>query len=83
MTLPISRDLSRDSIRCCCIAPGLFLTPMVKGLGREVSDELAKDVVFPKRLGNPSEYARLVTEILQNSYLNGTVIRLDGGIRLP
>ena len=82
MTLPIARDLARDSIRCCCIAPGLFLTPMFEGLGEEVCNELAKDVVFPRRLGTPEEYALFASQIVENTYLNGSVMRLDGGIRL-
>ena len=82
MTLPIARDLARDSIRCCCIAPGLFLTPMFEGLGEDVCNELAKDVVFPKRLGTPEEYALFASQIVENTYLNGSVMRLDGGIRL-
>ncbi len=82
MTLPIARDLAREHIRCCCIAPGLFLTPMFKGLGEEVCESLAKDVVFPKRLGDPSEFAEYASQIIQNTYINGSVMRLDGGIRL-
>ena len=82
MTLPIARDLARDSIRCCCIAPGLFLTPMFEGLGPEICEALSKDVVFPKRLGNPQEFAKFSAEIVKNHYLNGSVMRLDGGIRL-
>ncbi len=82
MTLPIARDLAREHIRCCCIAPGLFLTPMFKGLGEEVCEFLAKDVVFPKRLGDPSEFAEYASQIIQNTYINGSVMRLDGGIRL-
>ena len=82
MTLPIARDLARESIRCCCIAPGLFMTPMFEGLGPKVCEELSKDVVFPKRLGNPEEFALFASHIVENTYLNGTVMRLDGGIRL-
>ena len=82
MTLPIARDLARDAIRCCCIAPGLFLTPMFEGLGPEVCKELSKDVVFPKRLGIPEEFALFASQIVENNYINGTVMRLDGGIRL-
>ena len=82
MTLPIARDLARDAIRCCCIAPGLFLTPMFEGLGPEVCEELSKDVVFPKRLGRPEEFALFASQIVENNYINGTVMRLDGGIRL-
>ena len=82
MTLPIARDLAREHIRCCCIAPGLFLTPMFEGLGEEVCEALAKDVVFPKRLGDPNEFAEYASQIVQNTYINGSVMRLDGGIRL-
>ena len=82
MTLPIARDLAREHIRCCCIGPGLFFTPMFEGLGKEVCDTLAKDVTFPKRLGHPNEFAELAIHIIQNNYLNGSLIRLDGGIRL-
>ena len=82
MTLPIARDLARDAIRCCCIAPGLFLTPMFEGLGPEVCGELSKDVVFPKRLGTPKEFSLFASQIVENTYLNGTIMRLDGGIRL-
>ena len=82
MTLPIARDLARDAIRCCCIAPGLFLTPMFEGLRPEVCEELSKEVVFPKRLGRPEEFALFASQIVENNYINGTVMRLDGGIRL-
>lgn len=82
MTLPIARDLARDHIRCGCIAPGLFLTPMFEGLGEEVCETLAKDVIFPKRLGNPEEFAQYAVQIVENQYINGSVLRLDGGIRL-
>ena len=82
MTLPIARDLARDHIRCGCIAPGLFLTPMFEGLGEEVCETLAKDVIFPKRLGNADEFAQYAVQIVENQYINGSVLRLDGGIRL-
>ncbi len=82
MTLPIARDLARDHIRCGCIAPGLFLTPMFEGLGEEVCETLAKDVIFPKRLGNAEEFAQYAVQIVENQYINGSVLRLDGGIRL-
>lgn len=83
MTLPISRDLAYYGIRCCAIAPGLFLTPLFEGLGPEVCDSLAKDVPFPRRLGRPAEYAALAKTIVENAYLNGTNLRLDGAVRLP
>ena len=82
MTLPIARDLSRNGIRVCTIAPGLFLTPMLLGLPQEAQDSLGKQVPFPSRLGHPSEYAMLVRSIVENEMLNGETIRLDGAIRM-
>ena len=82
MTLPIARDLSRNGIRVCTIAPGLFETPLLKGLPKEAQDSLAKQVPFPSRLGRPTEYAQLVRSIVENEMLNGETIRLDGAIRM-
>ena len=82
MTLPIARDLSRDGIRVCTIAPGLFETPMMDTLPKEVQEALGKMVPFPARLGRPSEYAALARHIIENEMLNGETIRLDGAIRL-
>lgn len=82
MTLPIARDLSRSGIRCVTIAPGLFETPMLLGMPKEVQDSLGRQVPFPSRLGKPTEYANLVAAILGNVMLNGETIRLDGAIRL-
>ncbi len=82
MTLPIARDLSRNGIRVCTIAPGLFLTPMLLGLPKEAQDSLGKQVPFPSRLGRPVEYAQLARHIVENEMLNGEVIRLDGAIRM-
>jgi NAD(P)-dependent dehydrogenase (short-subunit alcohol dehydrogenase family) len=82
MTLPIARDLSSFGIRVCTIAPGLFLTPMLAGLPEQVQNELAQTVPFPKRLGNPDEYAQLVQSIIENPMLNGEIIRLDGALRM-
>ena len=82
MTLPIARDLSRDGIRCMTIAPGLFLTPLLKGLPPEVQESLGKQVPFPSRLGRPDEYASLAKHIVENEMLNGETIRLDGAIRM-
>ncbi len=82
MTLPIARDLSRDGIRVCSIAPGIFETPMLKGLPKEAQDSLGKQVPFPSRLGRPSEYAALARHIIENEMLNAETIRLDGAIRM-
>ncbi|MFY0680462.1 MAG: 3-hydroxyacyl-CoA dehydrogenase [Thalassovita sp.] len=82
MSLPMARDLARDGIRVMAIAPGIFLTPMLLGLPQEVQDGLAKDVVNPKRLGKPSEYADLARFICECDYLNGETIRLDGALRM-
>ncbi len=83
MTLPAARDLSVVGIRVLAIAPGLFDTPLLGMLPDEQRDILAQSVLFPKRLGNPVQYGRLVVEIAKNPYLNAEVIRLDGGIRMP
>jgi NAD(P)-dependent dehydrogenase (short-subunit alcohol dehydrogenase family) len=82
MTLPIARDLSRNGIRVCTIAPGLFETPMLKGLPKEAQESLGKQVPFPSRLGRPTEYAQLVRSIVEIEMLNGETIRLDGAIRM-
>jgi NAD(P)-dependent dehydrogenase (short-subunit alcohol dehydrogenase family) len=82
MTLPIARDLSRDGIRVMTIAPGIFETPMLLGMPKEVQDSLGKMVPFPPRLGRPADYAALVRQIVENEMLNGEVIRLDGAIRM-
>lgn len=82
MTLPMARDLADKGIRVCAIAPGLFLTPMLRGLPQEAQDSLGGQVPYPSRLGDPAEYAALVGHILANPMLNGEVIRLDGAIRM-
>ncbi len=82
MTLPIARELAAYGIRINTIAPGLFLTPLAKSLSQKVLDALAANVQFPKRFGEPSEYADFVTHMVENNYLNGEVIRLDGAIRM-
>ncbi|MGH8799851.1 MAG: 3-hydroxyacyl-CoA dehydrogenase [Casimicrobiaceae bacterium] len=82
MTLPIARELARYGIRVVAIAPGIFETPMMSGLPKEVQESLGKMVPFPPRLGRPPEYASLVAEIVRNEMLNGETIRLDGAIRL-
>lgn len=82
MTLPIARELSRNGIRVMTIAPGVMETPMLLGMPQEVQDSLGKMVPFPSRLGKPAEFASLVRHIIENPYLNGEVIRLDGAIRM-
>ena len=82
MTLPLARELAKNSIRVMTIAPGIMETPMLKGLPQNVQDSLGQMVPFPPRLAKPSEYAKLVGHILENNYLNGEVIRLDGAIRM-
>ena len=82
MTLPIARELSRQGIRVMTIAPGIMETPMLLGMPQEVRDSLGKMVPFPSRLGQPAEFASLVRHVLENTYLNGEVIRLDGAIRM-
>ena len=82
MTLPIARDLARSGIRNMTIAPGIFGTPMLFGMPKDVQDALAAGVPFPSRLGTPGDYAKLVRHIIENDMLNGEVIRLDGAIRL-
>lgn len=82
MTLPIARELARHGIRVVTIAPGIFETPMMSGLPKDVQESLGKMVPFPPRLGRPPEYASLVAEIVRNEMLNGETIRLDGAIRL-
>lgn len=82
LTLPVARDLSGLGIRVNAIAPGIFDTPMLAGLSDEVRESLGKLAPFPRRLGQPSEYAALVKHIVENPMINGEVIRLDGAIRL-
>jgi NAD(P)-dependent dehydrogenase (short-subunit alcohol dehydrogenase family) len=82
MTLPIARDLARNGIRNMTIAPGIFGTPMLFGMPKEVREALAASVPFPSRLGTPEDYAKLARHIFENEMLNGEVIRLDGAIRL-
>lgn len=82
MTLPIARELARYGIRVCTIAPGIMETPMLAGLPQPAQDSLGQQVPFPSRLGKPDEYAQLVQQIVENDYLNGETIRLDGAIRM-
>jgi len=82
MTLPIAREFAQSAIRVMSIAPGLFSTPMMEGLPEEVAAKIAAEVPFPYRLGEPNEFAMLVAQIVENQYLNGTNIRIDGAVRL-
>ena len=82
MTLPIARDLAPRLIRVVTIAPGTFDTPMMAGMPEPLRQSLAQQVPFPPRLGRPEEYAALAQHIVENQMLNGTVIRLDGAIRM-
>ncbi len=83
LTLPLARDLASHGIRVCTIAPGLFRTPLVDKLPAEVQRSLGASIPFPKRLGEPAEFAELAAHIVGNASLNGEVIRLDGALRLP
>ena len=82
MTLPIARDLARELIRVCTIAPGLFKTPLLGSLPEEAQKSLGQQVPHPARLGDPDEYGALAVHIVENPMLNGEVIRLDGAIRM-
>ncbi len=82
MTLPIARDLSSENIRINTILPGIFETPLMMGAPQPMKDALAASVPFPKRLGNPDEYAKLALTMLECGYFNGEDVRLDGAIRM-
>lgn len=82
MTLPIARELAQFGIRVLAIAPGLFLTPLLAMLPQEAQDSLAASIPFPRRLGDPSEFASLVMQMIENPYLNGEVVRLDASLRM-
>jgi len=82
MTLPMAREFARIGVRVMTVAPGVFHTPMVDGMPQAVYDSLCAQVPFPSRLGTPEEFASTVAFILENRYLNGGVIRVDGAIRL-
>ena len=82
MTLPAARELARFGIRVMTIAPGLMDTPLLRGLPEEVQKSLEAGTPFPKRFGHPSEFAALVEHIMDNPFLNGEVIRLDGALRM-
>lgn len=83
MTLPIARDLMNEGIRVNTILPGIFNTPLMQGMPQPVKDALGASVPFPKRMGEPAEYAKLALAMIENGYMNGEHVRLDGGIRMP
>lgn len=83
MCLPAARELARPGIRVMAIAPGLFYTPMMETLPEETTAAITANIPFPARLGDPGEFGLMVAQIVENAYLNGTVIRLDGAVRLP
>jgi NAD(P)-dependent dehydrogenase (short-subunit alcohol dehydrogenase family) len=82
LTLPVARELARFGIRVLTIAPGLFMTPLLSELPQDTKDALASAIPYPARLGEPSEFAQLVIAMIENDYLNGEVVRLDGALRM-
>ncbi len=82
MTLPIARDLAVVGVRVNTIAPGIMDTPMLAGLPEPARQSLGEQVLFPQRMGTPDEFAHLAHHIIENDYLNGETIRMDGGIRM-
>jgi len=82
MTLPLARELARFGIRCVSIAPGIFHTPMMDAMPKDVQESLAAQVPFPSRLGKPEEFAQLVASVFEIPMLNGATVRLDGAIRM-
>jgi len=82
MTLPIARELAQIGVRVNAIAPGIFMTPMLSGLPQAAQDSLGASVPFPPRLGQPAEYAALAAHIVENGYINGETIRIDGALRM-
>lgn len=83
LSLPVARDQAKFGIRCVAVAPGLFRTPMMEALPAETTAAITANIPFPARLGDPDEFALMVQQIIENPYLNGTTIRLDGATRLP
>ncbi|WP_420324793.1 SDR family NAD(P)-dependent oxidoreductase [Mameliella sp.] len=83
MCLPAAREMAKQGVRVMAIAPGLFNTPMMESLPEDVTAGIVANIPFPHRLGDPAEYAQMVTQIVANPYLNGTTIRLDAAVRMP
>jgi NAD(P)-dependent dehydrogenase (short-subunit alcohol dehydrogenase family) len=82
LVMPAAREFSRMGVRVNAIAPGIFLTPMLLGLSEEAQQSLAASLPFPKKLGDPSQFAALVRHMIENRYLNGEVVRLDAALRM-
>ena len=82
LVMPAAREFAQFGVRVNAIAPGIFMTPMLFGLSQEAQDSLAASLPFPKKLGDPSQYAALVRHMIQNRYLNGEVVRLDAALRM-
>lgn len=82
MTLPMARDLAKSGIRVVGIAPGIFMTPMMASLPEDIQQQLAADVPYPSRLGDPKEFAKTAAFIIEMNYLNAEIIRLDGALRM-
>jgi NAD(P)-dependent dehydrogenase (short-subunit alcohol dehydrogenase family) len=83
MSLPLARDLAPVGIRVCAIAPGTMGTPLMQSAPEALKEKLVESIIFPKRMGEPDEFALLVESIVVNPYLNGENIRLDGALRFP
>ena len=83
LTLPVARELANFGVRVLTIAPGLFLTPLMHSLPEDVQKSLGDSIPFPRRLGGAAEFANLVAHMVENAYLNGEIVRLDGALRLP
>ena len=83
MTLPMARDLERYGVRVVTVAPGVFFTPMTSTMNKKVQESIRRDLLFPRRVGEPHEFAQTVKWILECPYVNGETIRLSGGSRLP
>lgn len=83
MSLPVARDLAEHAVRCVAIAPGLFKTELFEQISEKGTEALKKALLYPPRMGHPDEFASLVKVVIENPYLNGSLLRLDGGARLP